>query len=264
MPRTGKRETRSQQSWRAAVTRPDFNTPAQYNKALEALISAEKSRAFDAEVTATASDVERRAAGFVEKLRAHDWEIIYGQPYDAQGLPTGKRTEGEHFLGNVDFISRTKLLQVAKKMPKGAHLHIHFNSCLPAKFLIQQARHIQAMYIRSTLPLTTPENWAASRISFMVMTPHEATHIKNAEGTFTEIPLGNIWDASYVPNTWMSYGDFQEQFDFVDETGHHLKKSDGAETWLERKMIISEDEAYGARQTGRGQVDTHLLDLSDS
>jgi hypothetical protein len=54
----------------------------------------------------------------------------------------------QHFLGNVDLINQTLLFEVATKMPKGAHLHIHFNSCLPARFLIEQARDVDAMYIR--------------------------------------------------------------------------------------------------------------------
>ena len=116
-----------------------------------------------------------------------------------------KRTQGEHFLGDLDVINKTELLQIAKKMPKGAHLHIHFNSCLPAKFLIKQGRVIEAMYIRSSLPLTTLQNWTDSRISFMVMTPHEATHVKDSEGNEKAIDLGNVFDEQYVSNSQVQF-----------------------------------------------------------
>jgi adenosine deaminase CECR1 len=243
--------TRSQPNWRAVISDLDFENQTEYNKTLEVLQLAEKALAFDAQLTAVSVDIEKQAADLVRKIRLYDWDNTYGPAHDAHG-PTGKRVQGEHFLGNVNLINKTLLFKVAKKMPKGAHLHIHFNSCLPARFLIQQARHINAMYIRSTLPLTKPENWAASRISFMVMTTSEATHEKDAEGNERPIGLGNVWDPNYVPNRWMSYGEFQRRFEFTDEHGCTLRGTEGAEEWLEKKMQISEEEAHNVHQTGRG------------
>lgn len=245
----GRPATTSQPNWRAAVSNLDFEDAEDYNKALTDLQLAEKAIAFDARMNANSSDVEKQAADLVHKIRAYDWDHTYTHAHDRHG---GNRSQGGHFLGNVDLINKTELFKVAKRMPKGAHLHIHFNSCLPARFLIQQARNIDAMYIRSTLPLTTPENWAASRISFMVMTPYEATHEKDSDGNDTPINLGNVWDPAYIPNRWMSYREFQDNFEFRDEHGRILRRTDGAEAWLESKMEISEDEAHSSRQTSRG------------
>ncbi|PBP27935.1 adenosine/AMP deaminase [Diplocarpon rosae] len=218
-----------------------------YNSQLEQLQLEEKNRAFDAEIVAASSHIEKTAADIVRKIRAFDWENTYGKPLNLDG----KRTQGEHFLGNVDLINKTELIKIAKKMPKGAHLHIHFNSCLPATFLIQQARNIKAMYIRSTLPLTTPQNWAQSRISFMVMTPKEANTIRDAKGNQQYVGLGDVFDENYVSNRWMSYKQFQQLFSFQDNFGQKLKGTSGAEAWLEQKMHISEEEAHSCRQTGR-------------
>lgn len=249
MPQLGRPGTRSQQNWRGAIINRAFESPDAYNKALAELQAAEKALAFDAEVTANSSNIERQAALILRKIKAYDWKITYGPLRDSK---SGHRRQGEHFLGNVDLINKTELMKVAKRMPKGAHLHVHFNACLPARFLIQQARDIDAMYIRSTLPLTTPQNMEESRISFMVMTLHEATHTKDVKGFETYVPLGNVWDEEYVPNRWMSYKQFQRQFEFTDENGQVLKRTPGAEAWLERKMVISEEEAHSAHQTGRG------------
>jgi succinate dehydrogenase (ubiquinone) flavoprotein subunit len=60
----------------------------------------------------------------------------------------------DHFLGNVDLINKTKLLKVAKRMPKGAHLHCHFNSCLRPEFLLEQARGRESMYFRTSADTT--------------------------------------------------------------------------------------------------------------
>ncbi|KUJ21791.1 Metallo-dependent hydrolase [Mollisia scopiformis] len=237
--------------WRK-VLNADVSSVEDYNKAVERLQAAEKERAFDFQITTSASHNEKRAAALLHKIQAYDWDHTYGTPHDDEGNPTEKRTQGEHFLGNVDLINKTELMKVAKRMPKGAHLHIHWNSCLPARFLIRQARDIKAMYIRSTLPLTTPEHFATTRISFMVMTPYEATHVKGAEDDEKETPLGNVFDPHYVPNRWMPYKQFQELFNYPGDFGETLTRTERAERWLEHKMLISEDEAHGCKQTGHG------------
>ena len=252
MPHFGRPTTRSHSNWRAAISDREFENQAAYNQALEELRDAEKAIAFDHEVTATASDIEMQATALVKKIKAYDWDHTYGPPCDEHGRSTGRRMQGEHFLGNVNLINKTELMRVARRMPKGAHLHIHFNSCLPAAFLIRQARDIDAMYIRSTLPLTNDTNMADSRISFMVMTPEEATHTTDEDGKERRVPLGNVYDPAYVCNSWMSYKQFQRQFDFTDNSGKGLRGSVGAEIWLERKMLISEEEAHHSHQTGRG------------
>lgn len=254
MPQFKGPSTRSQPkpNWRDAVEKREFETLEQYDAALRSLQLAEKAVAFDHEVVATASKMERLAVELVRKIKAYDIERARSNTENSTGQSTRPKLPGDHFLGTIDLINQTELMKVAKRMPKGAHLHIHFNSCLPARFLIQQARNIDAMYIRSTEPLTTPQNWADSRISFMVMTQHEATHVKGSDGVEIETPLGNTFNTDYVSNQWMPYKEFQQAFRFFDENQVLLKGTKGAETWLERKMIISEEEAHGTQQTGKG------------
>ncbi|KAG4431778.1 hypothetical protein IFR05_012735 [Cadophora sp. M221] len=236
------------------IESPPFGAPESlnsleaYDVAREKLLVEEKSRAFDALFTATSSDVEKTAADIIRKIQGYNWDYTYSKPLNV----AGKRTQGEHFLGNVDLINKTELFKITKKMPKGAHLHIHFNSCLLARFLIKQARNIEAMYIRSTLPLTICQNWADSRISFMVMTSHEATYIKDSESNEKSVGLGNVFDEQYVSNRWMSYKEFQRLFSFRDDFSRKWQQTTGAEAWLEMKMHILEEEAHGTRQTSRG------------
>lgn len=241
----------SVQDWRAVIQDGKFESVAAYDKARGALQAAEKSRAFDAEAYATSSDIENEANELVRKIKLYDQNNTYASHFHAKEHATG-RSVGQHFLGSVDLINGCWLMNVAKRMPKASHLHIHFNSCLPADFLIQQARDIDAMYIRSTLPLTTLENITHSRISFMVLTAHEAEHIKDGNGTEKRVPLGNIFDKNYVSNTWMKYKQFQNEFKLVDEQRQVLSKTAGAEIWLARKLQISEQEAHGVHQTCKG------------
>lgn len=242
----------SPQAMRAILHGSDYETEEAYDKAREVLEAAEKSRAFDAEAISASSDVEKQANDLVQKIKIYDQNNTYGLHTDDKGNTTRNRGPGHHFLGNIDLINESWLMKVARQMPKGAHLHIHFNSCLPASFLIQQARDIEAMYIRSSVPLTTQANMALSRISFMVLTPYDATHPKDDDGIEKHVPLGNVFHKNYVSSAWMPYKQFQEEFDLVDEHGRVLSKTAGAEVWLEGKLLISEEEAHNIRQTTKG------------
>jgi adenosine deaminase CECR1 len=243
-----------QQTWRAIIGDEEFESTAAYDKAREALQAAERNITFDAEAISASSDVEKQASEVLRQIKLYDQDNTYGPQFDEQGSDIGMRHAGQHFLGNVDLIDKSWMMEVAKRMPKGAHLHVHFNSCLPASFLIQQARDIDAMYIRSTVPLTSQANMDLSRISFMVLTPHEATHIKNIHGAEEYVPLGNVFDNECITNNWMPYKQFQNEFEVVhpEPKERNLSKTPLAELWLEKKMQISEEEAHGAHQTGRG------------
>lgn len=251
IPQTRGSLTRSnpRSNWRDAVRERTFDNAEEYNAALKSLQIAEQSTAFDHEAYAQASPIEHLAMNIVRMIRASEQKGI-GSTKDVSSQP--ERMSSRHFLGNIDQINQSELLKIARRLPKGAHLHVHFNSCLPASFLIQQARNIDAMYIRSTEPLTTPRNWTNSRISFMVMTRHEATHEKGVNGLEYEVPLADLFAVDYLPNRWMPYKDFQMKFKYYDDDHNLLKGTIGAETWLERKMIISEEEAHGTQQTGTG------------
>lgn len=244
-----------------------FASPEDYDEALQRLRKEEDDVAFDAKVRREASGLEDRAVAIIRRMKLHDSNHKYGA-FDARHHPNGRRAPGQHFLGNVEIINRTLLMKVAKRMPKGAHLHIHFNSCLPAIFLIKQARDIHAMYIRTTLPLTSCRNMADARVSFMVLTDDNAKR-ENAENNGGKEVSGdhaNVWSSSYVPNTWMRYKKFQRTFrDFdsegtvnFEETKNEQVLREGessrAETWLEHKMLFTEEEAHGINQTSRGYV----------
>src|SRR4051812_46803590 len=64
--------TRSEEPWRLAISKREFNSPDDYNKALEDLQLAEKERAFDAAVETSATEVERRAAEILSHIRNYD------------------------------------------------------------------------------------------------------------------------------------------------------------------------------------------------
>jgi adenosine deaminase CECR1 len=267
MPQSGP-PVRSSKTLRPSINDLQFSTEAEYHAARAALIQAEKATAFDAEVIATASDIEKKANDIVRGIRNYDWDKTYSLPPSSKRVcsKTGnilvENTAGQHFLTNVDLINKTELFKVARKMPKGAHLHVHFNSCLPPKFLIRQARGIpDTMWICSSRPLVNDAEFRNCRIQFNVFnaTGVAAANKKldkdqkiSVESQPTET---NIFKSNYRPMRWMKYQDFVQQFDWTDDQDESKRRYhgiDGVEDWLEKKMVFSDEEAHGVHQTSRG------------
>ncbi|KAG8164208.1 hypothetical protein KVR01_006126 [Diaporthe batatas] len=78
---------------------------------------------------------------------------------DKEKYADRKKAYGGRFLENRDIIHSTRLYELAKKAPKGGHLHIHFNSCLGPDVLLNIATDPEVnkrMYISTDLqgPLT--------------------------------------------------------------------------------------------------------------
>jgi adenosine deaminase CECR1 len=202
-----------------------FATVQSYEEARATLIARENLQAFDGRAIAIASDLEKRANEVVIAIRKADEKDVYGALRDSNGR---QRKVADHFLGNVDLINKTELLKIAKRMPKGAHLHCHFNSCLRPEFLIQHARGRESMYIRSTCPLSSPQAMQQAEISFLVQAPQ---------------PDGvNLFDENYVAQSWMKYTKFCDAF-----PGGGLE---AAEKWLIWKMLLNEEEVHNTYQTG--------------
>lgn len=241
--------------WRALTGHNEFSDAAAYHRARADLISQEKAMAFDARVQAEASDLEKHAMLLLKNVRDHDWDVYYGVLDAAGESLTGKRSEGSHFLGNVDTINQTELFKIAKKMPKGAHLHIHFNACLPARFLVEHARNVPTMYIKSSLSLADFVRDQRSRacldktrIQFQILTTEDAIQANAAsapEKAYASPSLGDIWSPDYVPNYWQPYQEFAKGFPGGIKA---------MEDWLVSKCLISEEQAHGAAQSTRGYV----------
>ncbi|RDW94438.1 metallo-dependent hydrolase-2 [Coleophoma crateriformis] len=250
MPAAQKSASTDRTHWQALIERNEFRDAAAYERARAGLVGQEKAIAFDARVQADASDLEKHAMSLVKNVRDHDWDTYYSALDVAGESSTGKRSEGAHFLGNVDTINQTELFKITRAMPKGAHLHIHFNACLPARFLIQHARKIPTMYIKSSLSLADfardRRNQTCldkTRIQFNVSTKEDAIKANAALSPEKAPSLGNIWSPDYVPNHWQSYQEFAKGFPGGIKA---------MEDWLVSKCLISEEQAHGSTQSTHG------------
>jgi adenosine deaminase CECR1 len=208
-----------------------------YQRQRDEIQRRESTIAFDFRLTVTAPAKERRVNAIIQALRLQDEAQVYAAAparagYGGQLHP---RFAGDHFLSNVDLIKKTKLFAIAKRMPKGAHLHIHFNACLLPHVLLDIAKKMDRMFITSDLALTDAQDHLAfdrCEIQFSILPPEK------------EKP-GDLFSASYEPRQTMRISTFLDKFP-------QMYSKATADEWLRNKLVFNEEEAHDWLQTTHG------------
>lgn len=193
---------------------------------------------FDFACTENATDLEIKANAVLQHLKKNDIARFYESApkkrgYGGQEHP---RFYGDHFLSNADLIEQTQLFALCRAMPKGAHLHIHFNANLQPDFLLDIAKGMHYMYAWSNIPLVQDEDFHRCRIQFSIMS-EEAVEEKGS---------GNVYDEKYQGGQVMSF------YDFRDKYPERLGGKDGVDRWLQNKLVFQEEEAHNSLQTSEG------------
>ncbi|GAO13340.1 uncharacterized protein UV8b_00681 [Ustilaginoidea virens] len=210
---------------------------AEYLAARCQLVRQEKKLDFDSRCRDRATPLEQKVDDVIRRLRKQDEQTIYNAASPRRGFAgqQHKRFAGDHFLSNRELIDQTALFDIASHLPKGAHLHIHYNACLPPSVLLDIAKGMDRMFITSDVALV-PDNDFASfdscELQFSITSPDR------------EKP-GNLFSRDYKPRQTMRFDDFLRQF---PSERHHL----GAEAWLLDKLCFHEEEAHGLLQTADG------------
>ncbi|RFU72059.1 adenosine amp deaminase, partial [Trichoderma arundinaceum] len=108
----------------------------------DAFVKQEEELAFDSKCRAKSSEKEKLVDRILHNARREDESIIYNREREREDYHGQKHPSypGDHFLSNVKLINKTKAFKIISKMPKGAHLHIHFNSCLSPAVLLDIAK----------------------------------------------------------------------------------------------------------------------------
>jgi adenosine deaminase CECR1 len=185
---------------------------------------------------------------------------------------------GGQFLTNRGRIEQESLLfRIASKAPKGALLHLHFNAELTPETMLEQARLMDNMFIRSTQPILSSDDLEKTELVFNILPDYW-----KSQDIFSKTynPAFNNKNAvEILPGPWMKWTTFREQWiaryggenaPAILKTHHALAAKpkttgalhdssvqgvfdpDDAEKWLITKMVLSEDEAYGINQTVNG------------
>ncbi|KAL0941767.1 adenosine/AMP deaminase [Colletotrichum truncatum] len=222
---------------RAAVAAVKIDRFDEYMRQRNEIMSRESTLSFDFRLTVLASPKEKEANIIIQALKKEDNSEVYdaAEPRLGWGGQKHSRFAADHFLSNVDLIEKTKLFKVATKMPKGAHLHIHFNACLKPTTLLGIAKEMDRMFITSDISLAPSGDGIAQgdcEIQFSILPPEK------------EDP-GNIFSPRYVKRQTMKYSQFLREFS-------QYYDGQDAEEWLTSKMIFHEQEAHNHLQTVQG------------
>ena len=210
------------------------------------ILEKEKISAWDRQAKRSASDSERRANDIVWKIREDERDNLFGNKA-TEAIPGPHTLDmGGQFLTNKDRIeTRSRLFHIAKQMPKGCHLHLHFNAELACEELIKKARELpDTMFIRSTQPILSDKDYDESELVFNVMPANT--------------PTADIFSPDYNPawrtvdaKPWMRWTDFRKELS-------NRRPNIDAEDWIRDKMVLSEDEVYNGWQTVNGYVIQNL------
>ncbi|KAH8195438.1 hypothetical protein TruAng_010390 [Truncatella angustata] len=245
--------------------------------------------AFDYTLTQKSSQSERQARHLLEIARHNDEIVFYSENPGLEGYhgQIHPRFSGDHFLTNLDLIDRTVLFKVAQRMPKGAHLHVHFNSTLLPNALLDIAEKMEQMYISSDKPLTSVENLNTCEVQFLMKAPEVVkgdrekmgiTSVKSSRSPTPEPEECDLFHEGYHQVvagqrlSWMKYRTFREQWDKVygakrglvhinenDSTDAHLLRLLTVSTydltwkeWLVSKLVFDDQEVHNSGQTSEG------------
>lgn len=222
------------------------DTPADYLEKRIELKQREGALGFEHKFASTASDKETRVDRILQDLKRDDNVNVYAvQPRrKGWGGQLHARFAGDHFLSNKTLIDGSKVFRLAQRLPKGAHLHIHFNACLQPHVLLEIASGMEQMYITSDLPLLAADdyhNYKRAKIQFSIMTHPAST--------------GSLFDESYRDrNGAMKFKEFIDEFPrhyHPHQSPTSGKKKD-ALLWLQERLVFREEEAHGSLQTVAG------------
>lgn len=202
------------------------------------VVHEEKALDFDYSCRMHASTLEQEVDDIIQALRRRDVQLVYDKAPKRVGYggQEHRRFPGDHFLSNVGLIGQTALFDIATRMPKGAHLHIHFNACLLPSVLIGIAKTMPRMYITSTEALLPDHDFRAfdkAEIQFSIVK-------EGAED------YGDIFESTYDGK--------KKQMPFEEFMGKFRHPHATADEWLAGKLMFQEQEAHGVLQTAHGYV----------
>ncbi|KAI1095518.1 Metallo-dependent hydrolase [Rostrohypoxylon terebratum] len=214
--------------------------------------------------TDRASPEEQAANEIVLDQRQNDDKEFYGADGQQQS-----HIATDHFTRNVDLIEQTRLLKTARHMPKGAHLHLHFNSTLLPIFLLDIAKEMPNMFISS------PTHKLRSKADFdnceIVFTLQDCRKINGMEEDLSckgeELPFysdnedifaadatgPNLFDENYEPRGLMRFQYFRSEWNALRKSRASENQTTTGESelwnmdmdcdeWLVSKLIFSREE----------------------
>lgn len=243
----GRRSSNNTEPKTAAGPATGASRLVQYKESRQTAMRIEASMGFEFAFEEKATAVEKRANKILQWIKEHDLKVYEnaGKRTDSLGQ-LHPRFYGDHFLSNVELIEKTMLFRLCQAMPKGAHLHIHFNANLHPGFLLGVAAKMDRMYIWSSMALTDKAAFDQCRIQFSILS-ESSLNEKNSSGAGAVNIFQRAYD-SYPDRDagagWMPFKSFKKAFP-------RSTKMD-VDRWLQRKLVFHEEETHNSLQTAMG------------
>lgn len=261
-------ETAQEAFDRGLQSSKDLST--QYSVDRRKLLQAESETSWDRHAKKSADDSEVMAGSMIKCVREYERANTFGN-LPGEALPGPETLDmGGQFLTNKSRIEEQSILfKIAKLVPKGTILHLHFNAELHPQRLLEEARKMKTMCIRSTQPILNAKDLQETEMVFSVK-PENTKFVS----VFSPQYLGkgaNWKDAKIEPLIWMRWSDFRREFkkhygDIYATTKSNIINTETlpnsseqgpvdlepAENWLLQKMVLGEEEAYSPNQTVNG------------
>lgn len=125
--------------------------------------------AWDRTASNTPCQFQKEADDIIWKIREDERDHLSGNKA-SEAIPGPETFDMRgQFLTNRDRITEeSRLFKIAQRVPKGCHLHLHFNAELTTMTLIDKADETLQMYIRSARPILSLRDLAETEIVFDV------------------------------------------------------------------------------------------------
>ncbi|KAM3065071.1 hypothetical protein ACMFMG_006167 [Clarireedia jacksonii] len=146
---------------------------------------------------------------------------------------------GKGYLHNCKAIERGDLYKKVEGLPEAGLLHTHNNMTFRGRFLIEYAKNVESMYIRSDRPLTTAWNMEYCRIQFNPISEADFKKGSKEETDPKKIlrETDLFIEAKYNPDFqyWMKYKSFLDNFKLPKNT-QVADDNDGVLEWPGRSV----------------------------
>jgi adenosine deaminase CECR1 len=263
---TGQSKLNAKSAFQQALGEEEHQT--NYAMERETLLQRENDAAWDSKVRKEATGWEREVAEIVFKIREYERDVTFGN-IASEDLPGEDTLDmGGQFLTNKRRIEeKSDIFKIAKRLPKGAIQHLHFNAELHPEKLLQQANTMPNMFIQSKRALLEEKDLDMTEVIFNVL-PKETASIDIFSADYR--PEGNkvgppmLWNKfrrrfeNVFPRVCANEPDEEKPLNSItmgkmkDSSIEAPIKLEPAERWIKNKMVLNEQEAYGLSQTVNG------------
>ncbi|KAF7940294.1 uncharacterized protein EAE98_000421 [Botrytis deweyae] len=135
------------------------------------------------------SPTAQAASTIVSRLQQFNRQVLF-DPFESMS----PLRSDSGFPRIKESMARTALLEIMKKLPKGAILHAHHAACVSIDFIIEKMIETPGMYISASRPLD--EWWAKREKRIKIKFTYSSSQPRQ-----TRSSVNNIWDPDYIPNS---------------------------------------------------------------